>query len=177
LLAHIRHFKWPYHFCCKRSLPQYHLPAILPIVAPGLRQSEENSHALAELFGSISAPTPRRIHPRVNRVLKSIPTRIEEGADLSLNALSVVAGLSPSRFMHVFTESMGMPLRRYILSMRLQRAYAELLAGASVTTAAYSAGFADSPHLTRTFRKVLGLTPRELIPRQRQGGADQKFLN
>jgi AraC-like DNA-binding protein len=112
--------------------------------------------------GRDSSPPDARIHPRVNRILKVLPRRLEDGHDVSLHALAVVAGLSPSRFMHVFTESLGIPLRRYILVLRVQRAYAELMAGATVTAAACTAGFSDAPHLTRTFRKILGMTPSEL---------------
>ncbi len=41
--------------------------------------------------------------------------------------------------------------------------------GASVTSAAYRAGFSDSAHLTRTFRRMLGATPSELTLLKRLG--------
>ena len=82
--------------------------------------------------------------------------------DFSLKALSGVSGLSQSRFMHAFTESVGVPPRPYILWLRLQRAACDLMSGVSVTEAAHSAGFSDAAHLTRTFRRMLGLTPTEL---------------
>ncbi len=44
-------------------------------------------------------------------------------------------------------------------------AAAELTGGASVTTAAHGAGFSDSAHLTRTFRRMLGTTPSEIARR------------
>jgi AraC-like DNA-binding protein len=86
---------------------------------------------------------------------------------VSLKSLAAISGLSPSRFMHVFTESVGVPLRPYILDPRLQRACAELLAGATVTSAACSAGFSDAAHLTRTFRRMVGITPTNFLLRKR----------
>ena len=81
---------------------------------------------------------------------------------LTLKTLADIAGLSPSRFMHAFTESVGVPVRPYILWLRLQRAACDLMDGASVTSAAHRAGFADGAHLTRTFRRMLGATPTDL---------------
>jgi AraC-like DNA-binding protein len=109
---------------------------------------------------------PRRrhvaIHPGVRRVLAFLhePRSVFDG--LSLSALAEIAGLSPSRFMHAFTESVGIPVRPYILWLRLQRGACDLMDGASVTNAAHRAGFSDAAHMTRTFRRMLGATPSHL---------------
>jgi len=108
-----------------------------------------------------------RIHPRVNRVLKYLREKLGVSYDFSLKTLSGVSGLSQSRFMHVFTESVGVPLRPYVLWLRVQRASCDLMAGASATSAAHNAGFSDAAHLTRTFRKMLGMTPTDLALRKR----------
>jgi AraC-like DNA-binding protein len=106
------------------------------------------------------------IHPGVRRVLSNL--RKQEALDgLSLKTLAGIAGLSPSRFMHVFTESVGVPVRPYILWLRLQRAACDLMEGISVTSAAHHAGFSDGAHLTRTFRRMLGATPSDLALRKR----------
>jgi len=118
-------------------------------------------------FASTANPNPTRVHPRINRVLISIPERLEDSSDVSLKTLAAICGLSPSRFMHVFTQSVGIPLRQYILGLRLQRACFELTAGATVTSAACRAGFSDAAHLTRTFRRILGITPTELLSQKR----------
>src|SRR5262249_35108150 len=89
------------------------------------------------------------IHPGVQRVLRHLQAPRAEFDGLSLPALAGIAGLSPSRFMHAFTRSVGVPLRPYILWLRLQRAACDLIDGASITSAAYRAGFADAAHLTR----------------------------
>jgi AraC-like DNA-binding protein len=108
---------------------------------------------------------PRRavaIHPGVRRVLRQLQDPVAPLDDLSLKALARIAGLSPSRFMHAFTQSVGVPVRPYILWLRLQRAACDLKDGISVTNAAHRAGFADSAHLSRTFRRMLGATPSDL---------------
>jgi len=109
---------------------------------------------------------PRRhdiaIHPGVRRVLGHLHEPRAVWDDLSLKTLAGLAGLSPSRFMHAFTESVGVPVRPYILWLRLQRAACDLMDGASVTSAAHRAGFSDAAHLTRTFRRMLGATPSNL---------------
>jgi len=110
---------------------------------------------------------PVKIHPRVNRVLKYLRGRLVISTDFSLKTLAGISGLSQSHFMHIFTESVGVPLRPYILWLRLQRAACDLIDGATVTSAAHNAGFSDGAHLTRTFRRMLGLTPTDLALRKR----------
>jgi AraC-like DNA-binding protein len=107
------------------------------------------------------------IHPGVRRVLSHLRKQQAVLDDLSLKKLAGIAGLSPSRFMHVFTESVGVPVRPYILWLRLQRAACDLMHGASVTSAAHRAGFSDGAHLTRTFRRMLGATPSDLALRKK----------
>jgi len=110
---------------------------------------------------------PVKIHPRVNRVLKYLREQLGVSDDFSLKTLAGISGLSQSHFMHMFTESVGVPLRPYILWLRLQRAACDLMDGASVTSAAHNAGFSDGAHLTRTFRRMLGMTPTDLALRKR----------
>ena len=108
---------------------------------------------------------PTTLRPAIDGLLPYIRSQILNSADLSLGHLAGVASLSPSRLMHVFTEAIGVPLRPYILWLRIQIAAGELLFGATATEAAHRSGFADSAHLTRTFRRMLGTTPSELVQR------------
>jgi AraC-like DNA-binding protein len=105
------------------------------------------------------------LDPRVKRVLRSLPSRLAEEEDVSLDAVASDVGLSPSRFMHVFTTSVGVPLRPYVLWLRLQRGAGELARGKSVAHAAHAAGFSDAAHFTRTFRRMIGATPRQVVRR------------
>ncbi|HXS77250.1 MAG TPA: AraC family transcriptional regulator [Terracidiphilus sp.] len=102
------------------------------------------------------------IHPGINRALRFLRAQISSTRQFTAAELARVAGLSETRFTHVFTESLGVPLRPYILWLRLQIASGELLRGTSATDAAHSAGFSDAAHMSRTFRRMLGTTPKEL---------------
>ncbi len=98
-----------------------------------------------------------------------LATRVQPSdSDLSLPALASAAGLSPGRLMHAFTESVGIPMRPYLLWLKLQRACALIVAGAPLGDAAHAAGFADAAHMTRTFRRMFGATPSRMRPRGRQ---------
>ena len=81
----------------------------------------------------------------------------------SLEALAEKAHLSPSRFAHLFKAVVGVPVRRYVLWMKLRRALDRAIDGDSLTTAALVAGFADSAHLSRTVRSMLGIAPEVLF--------------
>lgn len=117
-----------------------------------------------ELLGGAAPTTPvRRVHPRVRSLLRR--WRTGQLAERSLEALADEVGLSPGRLMHVFTESIGIPLRPYLAWLRLQRAAGAIVAGSPLGEAAHAAGFADSAHMTRTFRRMFGLPPSELRPR------------
>jgi AraC-like DNA-binding protein len=104
------------------------------------------------------ALAPRQVHPRVRRVVKHLRTTSPE-ADVSLAALAEVAGLSEGRLMHAFTESVGLPIRPYLAWLKLQRAAAAVTMGVPLAQAAALAGFADAAHMSRAFRRMLGMTP------------------
>jgi len=69
------------------------------------------------------------------------------------------AGLSASRFQHVFTHEVGVPFRRYRAWIRIRVAIAEIVKGSNFTAAAYTAGFVDQAHFTNDFRRTFGGPP------------------
>jgi AraC-like DNA-binding protein len=80
-------------------------------------------------------------------------------APLTLKQVAAVAYLSPSRFRHLFAEQTGMGLRQYVLWRRFVSVWEHRMSGASLSAAAHAAGFADSAHLTRTSRRMIGMPP------------------
>jgi len=69
--------------------------------------------------------------------------------------------LSESRFLHLFSEQMGIAWRPYLLWRRTICAIGAITKGQSATEAAHIAGFSDSAHLSRTFRSLFGMSIRE----------------
>ena len=108
---------------------------------------------------------PPSIDHRVRRVLRDLPNRLAEDAAVSLDAVAASVRLSPSRFLHLFTTSVGVPLRPYVLWLRLQCGARELARGKSVAESAHAAGFSDAAHFSRTFRRMIGATPRQVLRR------------
>lgn len=103
--------------------------------------------------------------PRIKRalvILKNAPDNL-----ISAETVAAEINLSPSRFAHLFRAQVGLPVRRYLLWTRLRNAVRMLGEGESLTTVAHAAGFADSAHLTRTFKQMFGLAPSEIFQNSR----------
>ena len=121
--------------------------------------------AVAELIAHLAPATagddvaPR--HPAIDDALRLLPDLVAAGP-VSGTELAARVGISASRLTHVFTEQVGIPLRRYVLWSRLQVAITRVQGGDDLTGAAHGAGFADSAHLTRTTREMFGLPPSVL---------------
>jgi AraC-like DNA-binding protein len=108
----------------------------------------------------------RRVHPRVRKLLHLLAAADpdEREKESSLESLASSVGISSGRLMHVFTTSIGIPLRPYLAWLRIQRAAGAIAAGAPLTEAAVAAGFADAAHLSRTFRRMFGVPPSQMRP-------------
>ncbi|MFI6348738.1 helix-turn-helix domain-containing protein [Streptomyces sp. NPDC050560] len=77
----------------------------------------------------------------------------------SLAQLAAEHGLSRYQLLRAFRDSMGMPPYAWLAQYRVGRARALLEAGYRPARVAGLVGFADQAHLTRWFRRVLGVTP------------------
>lgn len=115
-----------------------------------------------EALGGPAIEVQRAVHPRVRALLAHLGASSPADIEMSLEALARHVNLSPSRLMHAFTASIGVPLRPYLLWLRFQRAAGALAAGAPLAEAAHAAGFADAAHMTRTFRRTFGVSPSKL---------------
>lgn len=112
--------------------------------------------ATLALLAEGGAPLPPR-DPRIVRVLERVKEDFLAPPPAAVLARDV--GLSAGRLIHLFTREMGLPLRRYVLWLRLRDVVLSIATGATLTEAAHGAGFADSPHLSRTFRGMFGFPP------------------
>ncbi len=77
----------------------------------------------------------------------------------SLAALATDLGLSRYQLLRAFRTTMGIPPYAWLAQHRVGRARGLLAAGVRPAEAAALVGFADQAHLTRWFRRILGVTP------------------
>jgi AraC family transcriptional regulator len=99
----------------------------------------------------------------VQRAVRYIHERHAE--DISLRDIAEAANVSPYHLARLFKQSMGTPPHRYLVQVRVQSAHALLALGTekrSLAEVAAAAGFSDQSHLTRHFKRVLGVTPGQL---------------
>jgi AraC-like DNA-binding protein len=100
------------------------------------------------------------IDPRIQTVVDALVANSSE--NVSLGDLAAGVCLSESRLAHLFRQEVGLPMRQYRLTLRMQEAVGHIAEGRSLTEAAHMAGFADSAHFSRTCRRMFGSAPSGL---------------
>jgi AraC-like DNA-binding protein len=102
----------------------------------------------------------------MRRVQEFVDTHLSSSIDLA--TLASIAGTSMHHFARGFKQSANVTPHHYLVQKRVERAR-ELLARTelSLSEIAYAVGFSDQSHLTRHFRQMLGVTPRQFRWAQR----------
>lgn len=107
----------------------------------------------------------RKSRPSLSRSqLRQSVDYIEEHCfeTIRLHELASRLGLSETYFSHAFKASTGIPPLRWHMNARIGRVKELLSLGTvSLPEIAATAGFADQAHLTRMFKRVVGVTPAE----------------
>src|SRR5882724_1988952 len=116
---------------------------------------------IATIAGATPAPK-KQPDPRIALAVGLIRERL--GGAIPLNTIARAVHLSPDRFRHLFMEETGVGFRAYLLWLRLEHSLTAYVAGRSLTEAAYAGGFADSAHLSRTFKRMFGIAPASVQP-------------
>lgn len=118
--------------------------------------------AVVEILDSLhpNGVAPPPASPGIAAVLARLADDPTAG---SLDAFAAAAGQSTGRFSRRFTDEVGIPLRSYRRWVRVLHAVEALADGSTLTDAAHRAGFADSAHLSLTFRDQFGLAPSDLF--------------
>lgn len=79
---------------------------------------------------------------------------------LKRDQVARLAGMSPSHFSKVMTERMGRSFSEVLTQLRISRAKQLVAANEyNLSAIAQECGFFDQSHLSRTFRKVTGMSP------------------
>jgi len=89
--------------------------------------------------------------------LRYIEDHFSQG--ISLDDLSKHVALSTYYFLRVFCAEVGMPPHAYLESVRIRHAQRLIREGKPLAEIAAEVGFSSQSHLTRSFKKIIGVTP------------------
>lgn len=148
------------------ALPSHLLAAIMPILRKYLDHgcnAEEANELCHHLFNNLTPLPHDGIKPdaRVSHALEYLDSMI--GCRVTVGNVAAEVALSYGRLEHLFTEQVGIPISRYLLWARTRAALMLMARNKSLTTVALEAGFSDSAHLSRTFRRMIGISPSTLL--------------
>lgn len=124
--------------------------------------------ALARLLARQTKPLPplrpRAKEPRRVELVRDY-LRSHYAENVSLARLASLANLSPFHLLRVFRERVGVPPHEYQTQLRVARARRLIHEGHTIADAAHDSGFYDQSHLSRHFKRIVGLTPGRYLSR------------
>ena len=96
-----------------------------------------------------------------NKAIQKARRYIEDyfAQGISLETISRHVALSPYYLLRVFCAEVGMPPHAYLESVRIRHAQRLIREGKSLAEVAMEVGFSSQSHLTRSFKKIIGVTP------------------
>jgi AraC-like DNA-binding protein len=125
--------------------------------------------ALLESLGELvlrhgSAPEPQRTSfapVRSSAALQRVRELLdaEYARTVTIGELAREAGLSSFHLIRVFRASFGLPPYKYLEQVRIHQARRLIRHGYPLTHVVHATGFSDQSHLTRYFKRIVGVTP------------------
>lgn len=103
------------------------------------------------------------------KTIQQVRQYIEEhfAENVSLNTLAQYVSLSPYYLLRAFRAEVGMPPYAYLESVRIWHTQQLIKAGKPLAEVAAEVGFSSQSHMTRQFKKIIGVTPGQYAQRIR----------
>lgn len=108
-------------------------------------------------------------HTRLQQVLDYIQTHLDSAEptlrerELSLAELAEVINVSSTYFASLFKQAMGISPHQYVIKQRVERAKVMLKkTDFAIADIALQVGFSSQSHLTQQFKRITGMTPKQI---------------
>jgi AraC-like DNA-binding protein len=115
-----------------------------------IRHASARPNASAPMSASRSSAALRRVRDLLEA---------EYARTVTVRELADIAGLSTFHLIRVFRASFGLPPYMYLEQIRIQQARRLIRLGFPLTHVVHATGFSDQSHLTRYFKRIVGVTP------------------
>ncbi|MGB8400583.1 helix-turn-helix domain-containing protein [Bradyrhizobium sp.] len=122
---------------------------------------DEMSSAEFDLMCFGEALPARALDPRVVRSIAQIGKFC--GEPVTAASCAAEAGLSPSRFLHLFKQETGIPFRSFRAWKRARHLLHFVNADINLAHLAQDIGYPDSTHFSHSIRRFYGLKPRAIF--------------
>jgi len=126
-----------------------------------VRNSKGQVIGVAGISRAVEQLSHQRQH--LSRLEQVVSDMVEDpGATHRTTTLATTAGLSASQFERTFRRAFGTTPRQHLLRLRIEKA-CTLLSSSDDTVAgiALTCGFFDHAHFTRTFQRVMAMSPKQ----------------
>jgi len=103
------------------------------------------------------------------KVIQQVRQYIEDdyAERITLSQLAQLVSLSPYYLLRVFHAEVGMPPYEYLESVRIRHAQRLIESGKPLAEVALEVGFSSQSHLTRHFKKIIGVPPGQYAQKAR----------
>ena len=125
---------------------------------------EALSYLIRHYAQTKTIPKESLSYASLTRAIDLIQTQAEH--PMTLSCLANESGLSKYHFLRTFKKHTGLTPHQYILSVRIQKATEQIIAGESITQASLNSGFSDQSHFTRHFKRIYGYTPHKIMQKR-----------
>ena len=125
---------------------------------------EALSYLIRHYAQTKTIPKESLSHASLTRTIDLIQTQAEH--PMTLACLARESGLSKYHFLRTFKKHTGLTPHQYILSVRIQKATEQIIAGESIALASLNSGFSDQSHFTRHFKRIYGYTPHKIMQKR-----------
>ena len=119
-----------------------------------------NDAAFDKLVFGTTLPEPA-LDRRIIAALETL--KDDDALDASAQELADRARLSFHRFLHLFGDEVGVPLRTFRSWKRARVWLKHVTEESNLTEVAHRIGYPDSAHFSRSVRQVFGLQPRDVV--------------
>lgn len=114
-----------------------------------------------QYLSSTKAVKPVVLDERITKVLTYLEKNFNK--DISLDDLADRFYITKNHLNFLFHNTVGIPIKKYIIAKRLGFARKEILGGEHPTQVAYHAGFHDYPTFYRAYKIFYGISPSEQL--------------